>query len=474
MSLSQILNNVYDGNVLFFKFYYMPVNNDIIDFAILPGEKEGISAADIWSYNIGINNAISEERKKRSAIALSYINSKQIQRKMTMEKKFYSAITSLYDEKEVCEILNCSLFKQIQPIVLSSIINNNYIEYSEKVYQYFYEYMFENETSAKKTLKRIVDINKIYTITLDTQDTSIGLIFFITIIVITFIIIMSFFIFLINSILDYFDFIPIDFWILIVVGTLMVLVVGILNIGKVTAMKCYFKQMILSLGYLLNVIPILYKFITEYLYKSKFALWMNSHFSHRYLFLLGCISVNLIFSFCKFFFPYDIETLIINDGQNFQICKMNSIYGKIFVFLNYIYIFIVILICFLLIIKERKVEKHHFIIGNLFPIIYLDSFFLIIYYIISLLHIYQFFQYFILHESILILFAISNYSVLLYVTNIIIKNNNEYKHKQKTTINLVKLKFETNYVVTTADLDDSNNSFNTEFTDSHINTFSNK
>ena len=47
----------------------------------LPGVKEGISGSIVTGYNVGVNNYISEERKKASIEVINYMASKNFQKK---------------------------------------------------------------------------------------------------------------------------------------------------------------------------------------------------------------------------------------------------------------------------------------------------------------------------------------------------------------------------------------------------------
>jgi len=84
----KILNEV---NAIFVKFYSMKFPN--FKMTILPGIKKGISGTSVVGYNIGIADAISEERKKASLEVLKFITSKDIQKKYTITGEIVSRNT---------------------------------------------------------------------------------------------------------------------------------------------------------------------------------------------------------------------------------------------------------------------------------------------------------------------------------------------------------------------------------------------
>ncbi|ORX50295.1 periplasmic binding protein-like II, partial [Piromyces finnis] len=96
-----IVNSLYSGNSLFLRYWYMP---DIPFYTIsrLPGKNKDVSGSIIGGYNIGISKYSPKDHQDSSIIVLKYFTSKDIQRKLSKDKKLISAIFSLYDEEEVC------------------------------------------------------------------------------------------------------------------------------------------------------------------------------------------------------------------------------------------------------------------------------------------------------------------------------------------------------------------------------------
>jgi len=155
MSWSATLSKIRDdySHILFFKYWFTGNNNSILKKYALPGLKEGISGSTIGDYNLGINKYVNDEKKKAAIKVLKYITSKDMQRKIVIEKENLSLISSLYDEEIVCSKVDCEFFKAIQPVARPTYIMNDYSTYSEKIREYAYEYLY-GDITAKEALKK--------------------------------------------------------------------------------------------------------------------------------------------------------------------------------------------------------------------------------------------------------------------------------------------------------------------------------
>jgi len=154
----KLLNEV---NAIFVKFYSIEFPG--YKMTALPGLKKGISGSAIVGYNIGISNAISEEKKKASVEVIKYLTSKEIQKKYVLSGDTISGITSLFHDEDVCSILNCEAYSNIQPLVRKvDPYPFDIIKYNKKYVKYVYDNLFKDITISE-TLKNIDDITKIYT-----------------------------------------------------------------------------------------------------------------------------------------------------------------------------------------------------------------------------------------------------------------------------------------------------------------------
>jgi len=201
------INALTSNNFLFLKYWYMPGNP--VKSTLMPGKKEGISGATIGGYNIGINIYASKEKKEKAIEAIKYIASKDIQRKYIAKENFFSPIPSLYDEDEICQIVNCNYYKNIQLIGRPFNVMEDYDAYTNKVKEYTFEYLYgDNSKEAIDALKKIDDITRIYYLSLSTENSPAGLIVFILITATIVIMLLSLSFIFMKKFKPYFGFLP--------------------------------------------------------------------------------------------------------------------------------------------------------------------------------------------------------------------------------------------------------------------------
>jgi len=201
------INALTSNNFLFLKYWYMPGNP--VKSTLMPGKKEGISGATIGGYNIGINIYASKEKKEKAIEAIKYIASKDIQRKYIAKENFFSPIPSLYDEDEICQIVNCNYYKSIQLIGRPFNVMEDYDAYTNKVKEYTFEYLYgDNSKEAIDALKKIDDITRIYYLSLSTENSPAGLIVFILITATIVIMLLSLSFIFMKKFKPYFGFLP--------------------------------------------------------------------------------------------------------------------------------------------------------------------------------------------------------------------------------------------------------------------------
>ncbi|KAL6621143.1 hypothetical protein U3516DRAFT_519159, partial [Neocallimastix sp. 'constans'] len=144
---------------------------------ISSGIKEGISGTVLVGYNIGIVNNISEKKKKSAIEAVKYFTSREMQKKLVSMEYIISGISDLYDDELCSQIRFCDVYKNSQAIqARQNKLKNN--DYFEKITKYFYEFLFGDET-AGDILVKIEDLSKIYTLSISTKDSYVGIIIFI-------------------------------------------------------------------------------------------------------------------------------------------------------------------------------------------------------------------------------------------------------------------------------------------------------
>ena len=74
----------------------------------LPGRKEGASGSYVISTNLGVNKSIDKGRRKAALEFMKFIALKETQ-KIFIIKYSFSGITELYDDEEVCNVIECDI-----------------------------------------------------------------------------------------------------------------------------------------------------------------------------------------------------------------------------------------------------------------------------------------------------------------------------------------------------------------------------
>eukprot|EP00833_Pecoramyces_ruminatium_P005016 jgi/Orpsp1_1/1179048/evm.model.c7180000067718.1 len=229
-------NKLYNGEAIFIKHYkyFSMVIDDDSPYVItkMPGIKEGISGSILVGYNVGIDNSIDKMKEKSAVEVIKIMTSKNFQKNLTLKNIITTSIPSLYYDEDVCNALgNCELYRNIQVIGKPTEKADDFNNYSEKFMDYFNEYLFGNETELN-TLKYIDDLLKIYYINIFSDDTSVGLIFTISSIVLFTIIALSIPFLYIKRYKNNYIFLSKKLWIMVMTGILMILSSGFFNIGK--------------------------------------------------------------------------------------------------------------------------------------------------------------------------------------------------------------------------------------------------
>jgi len=439
MSTINIYFDLFNDKSLFIKYVNREDDASVFNYkidksfkmGILPGNKENISGSSIWADNIGITNFISDEKKEKANIVMSYLTSKENQRKLILKFKSYSAITSLYKDEKICKEIDCHFFEKNQFFVRPTNNYSNYEQYSEQFRHYIYDYLFKN-VDLDKTIKYIDDITKVHYVKISTEESSVGLIMTIIASILIFIIILYSIFLLYKNIIDYFIIYPVDFWFLSIFGIIIILTVCFVEIGKITVIKCFLKELLISIGFTFNTIPILYKLIIDYPNENKLFKWI---INNRYKFLLCFMIIIIIFIINQ---NYQVENVIVRNGENFQICNSKTIIGKIFFFAKYYYKLIIIFLCLILVIKEINNVETQYEISALYPNIFIDTFYIIISYIKEYIKFNNCIYLFILNGGLHILFSISNWAFLIYLGTIMINTNGK---NDKPKINVKDAKF---------------------------------
>ncbi|ORX80086.1 periplasmic binding protein-like II [Anaeromyces robustus] len=390
------------GDFIFIKYWYFP--NMPFNVTALPGGKVGISGSSIGGFNIGVSNYVDEDRKKAAVIALEYITSKDMQKRIVMENKLFSGIPSLYDEPEVCNVIDCEFFKSIQLIARPTSKSKNYSSYSEKFRKYIYEYLY-GDKSPEYVLKKINDISKFYYISTNTENTNIGVIMVIVVGLLSIIMLFSLKFLSIKHMRPYFRFLTDDFWVLTVFGSLLIMYASFTGLGKVSILKCELRTLLLSVGFTMSLIPIFYRLILNFPEQNMISHWVSNN---KYLFLIIFIFTDILINTLAFNSPYTIEDKLVAEGENFQVCKMTT-YGKLLNYLLLISKFIITLCMLFFIFIEWNIEESRLDIRYLSIAIYMDVISIVVLIIFNWIDVNDYIIATIIPNGIYIFFAVTNY-----------------------------------------------------------------
>jgi len=285
------VNKIFDGNALFLKFWIYPFP-PIYKKVALPGGKKGISGTTITGFNVGITKHIDENKKDAAIKAFKFITSKENQKQLVKKGVTVPGIPSFYDDEEVCERIDCELYKSQQPIFRFSNKTNDYDLYSKQYRYYMYKYLYEDK-DINEVLREVDDITKIYHFSINDKESKLGLIFAIIIIVTASIMIITLILPFIENIYPFFSFLSRDSWIILIMRVILILCSSFTKFGDVSLYKCSLFPIMLNIGISLIFIPILYKLIMKIPEENVYSKWVQKN---KYFFIIGLIIIESLLS----------------------------------------------------------------------------------------------------------------------------------------------------------------------------------
>ncbi|OUM63780.1 hypothetical protein PIROE2DRAFT_9645 [Piromyces sp. E2] len=176
---SYLYENMYTGNAIFIKYYFIGPIHPSYKVGIIPGAKKGISASNLGGPSVGINIHSDEDKKMAAVEVLKFILSKEVQKKSIIKHHAFSGIKELYSDEELCsQFPYCELFKNVQLFTRYQFLRPDYVKFSTQFRHYAYEYLYGNK-SVTEVLNKINDMTRIYYFTISTEDSAVGLVYFI-------------------------------------------------------------------------------------------------------------------------------------------------------------------------------------------------------------------------------------------------------------------------------------------------------
>jgi len=413
-----------NGKALFIKYWYASCN-PVYKITSLPGWKEGVSGSVSNSINIGINPYSSDQKIKAAIEAIKYITSKEIQKRYIISNQQFSAITNIYNEDEVCYMIDCEVPRGAHPFSSAKFNDTglvNYEIYVNHYRSYIYEYLYMNKP-LEEIIKKIDDMTKIYKFSIHTDDSSAGLVIFIIFCVTSTIIGLSIILLFTKRFIYHFRTLPIIFWIFKIYGPLIILISVLTFYGEITSFKCKLRVVLLFTGMCLYLFPIIYYLIINFPEDNKISTFA---LEKKY----KCLFISLMVAFMLigllFALPYNIKNIINNDGENYVKCDEFESYGKILMIIIIICFVLIILIILLLIFLEWNLRENSSYIKQYLAIIFITSLFTFVYVLFNRFNINNYILYNTFQTSVIIFSSIS-----IYLFIFIVRLMNEYLYIEK-------------------------------------------
>jgi len=290
-------------------------------FNLLPGWKEGYSSSMLGGLDVGITRHITKERIEAAAKVVEFMLLKEEQKKLILKEKTFTGIKDLYYDDDVCSTVNCDIYRNLQLNSRYQYERKDFSTYSTKFLNYVYDFINGNKT-ATEALNRINDLTYIYEINISGKDHAYGLILFIIVIILSLVVMGSCIFFHIERFKSSFQYLPIDFWYVILLGILCHLASNFTDYGEVLPFKCRLKIFLYSIGYTLIFIPFLYKLVINFPVENKISRWVSNK---RYIFLLSFVCCDVALFLINFGSTYNIKTLTPDNGKRYQECKMDTL-----------------------------------------------------------------------------------------------------------------------------------------------------
>jgi len=321
----------------------------------------------------------------------------------------YTGLTSLYDDDEVCLYIDCQLIKKVQSINTPSFITNNYDAYSVKVINLFHKFL-DGNLSAYDTLTKINDITKIYYFSITSNLFS--LVIFISFMIAFFLILFSTVIICIPKFKPYFKFLSKDLWIIYIIGSLSLICSEVSKFGRMTLFKCHLCQAMLTVGYTMIMIPLLYKLIINFPQVNKYSEWIKCR---KNFFIYTIIFIEILLNILLFISPFTLKNIYNENSRNFSKCKLIETFGRFILWCQVstkviIYLCIIFLLFLEWNIKETSNDIRAFTIN-----MGLDGVLLLLFLILSFISINSYVIYYSLHTCVILLFIITNHTYIFII-----------------------------------------------------------
>jgi len=420
---------------ILFSNYWDPVEDLDYTISLMPGIKDGINGSCMGGYIIGMTNYIEDNNKKAAAEVIKYLTSEDVQKKVIVKKtKTFTGLTTLYDDEEVCSIINCSLLKNIQGINRPITEVDNYSYYSEKIFKIINNKLFNDTFSTEEILSEIVDITRIYYFSIKTP---IGLITFILVLIVFYLIIFSAILIFIPTYKKHFKFFSLDMWIIYIAGSLILILSHIVYFGKMTILKCNFNHWTIITGSVMVYIPIFYRLIINFPRFNKYSEFIKKYKLDCSLFIILIVIVlNVLMYFVS---PFQVSNIILENDKNFAICKNYSKFGVFIIYLQYFIIDCIFLAILVLLFLEWNIKETSYEIRTLAVIMIINGINVVLLIIVMTTNVKNYILYYFSRICFGLVLSFMNHTYLFFIRFWFILRSNNAKEEKKIIKNLLQL-----------------------------------
>lgn len=418
------------------KFWNVNFENEVYKAIPLFGNNEGVSGSSIGGACVGINYSIDDDKKKYAADILQYMTSTEIQKDLVMKQLITSALPSIYQDEEVCNITDCDLIKNIQPVANSNTMLKDYDEYSNKFRKYIYQYLYEDR-DASDVLYDISNISEMHYITSKPSRSIIGFTFYSISVIFLFILTYTAIFVYLHQNNSHFDYMNVMGWLCVVLGLTFYVFVLLLKFGILTVLKCHLNKILFTSGFTLIFAPIQYYLIMNFPEVLKFKGWLQKN---KLIYYLVFIGFDVIVNGLMFTTPYTLEKKYFDEGKNYSTCTQENSFGKI---LNIILLsekVIMILAIAFLLFEEWNIKDTEMDVRFISSTLTLDTILYSLYIIVNFIDIYELNTYFIINSMILTMFLMTNFVTLFGVKIIMVfmrKDKSVFKNDNPTINSII-------------------------------------
>lgn len=429
MPENQIVKQMYTEKTIFNHFYTcMIIPNYTI--SLLPGKKEGINASIVGGYNIGINKYISKDKLDVSLEVIKYISSKQFHKDFIVKQLGYiTPLEELYDDDEVCEIINCEMLRNVQYYFRPQASVKFYNMFSSRAIENI-QNLIDGELTAEEMLTNINDITRIYY--LDMKST-LGIVIISVLVIISGIVIASTCFIFIPSLKSNFKFFSYDLWIIYSLGAVMMLISIYEYFDIPSKAKCLLLYQLIINGYTFIFVPLLYKLIINFPLINKISTFA---INNKYLCLIGLYFIQLLLTILSFCIDiYNIKEInMLNKNKNFYRCVIDNKLGIILIITQIGYDCIMFIAIGVLIFLEWNITKIFFDIRQFNVVIIIDGITVILFLIMRSIEINSYLIYNLIFIFISFIFIIINHGYIFLGKLLILFFNKKFNESDEKVI----------------------------------------